>query len=118
MPNKEKLNEIEKDLKVYISIYETEKVFTDAISLLIEIINTNNLDLLKKLETHIDAKFNNLVYEVVDMVNYLFNLGTLTGYELSIEEYIALGEKAAKEGYTSSAYPGNESNRLSNNTDF
>ena len=119
MPNKEKLNEIEKDLKVYISIFETEKKFTDVISILIEIINTNNLDLFEKLEKdNMDTEFNNLVYEIIDMTNYLFNLGTLTGYELSIEEYIALGEKAAKEGYTSSAYPGNESNRLSNNTDF
>jgi len=117
-PNKGKLNEIEKDLKTCISIFETEEKFTDVISLLIQIINTNNLDLLEKLEMQIDAKFNNSVYEVIDIVNYLFNLGTLTGYELSIKEYIALGEKAAKEGYTSSTYPDNESSRFEKDTDF
>ena len=114
MPSKERLVEIEKDLNIYKSIFETEEVFTESVSSLIQAINTNNLDLVKSLE----PQLKNLVYEVIDMVNYLFNLGTLTGYELSIEEYIALGEKAAREGYTSSAYPGNESNRLSKDIDF
>ena len=62
---------------------------------------------LKEAEKNYDEQgFTNDIYDFIDIVHYLYELNVLTGYELSIEEYIKLGEKAAREGYTSSSYPG------------
>lgn len=65
---------------------------------------------LKEAEKNYDKQgFTNDIYDFIDIVHYLLELDVLTGYELSIEEYIKLGEKAAREGYTSSSYSGNKS---------
>ena len=122
-----KLLDFKNDLKIYKEILETGHVndpdFTKMVEILISVINKNDLSLLDTatsagIKAEHTNSFKTAVYEIIDMVHYFFELGTLTGYELTIEEYISLGEEAAKRGYTSSAYSGNESNILSSDIDF
>jgi len=122
-----KLLDFKKDLAIHKQILETaqgvDPDFTKGVEILISVINKNDLSLLDTATSAgIKPEYTNSlktsVYEIIDMSHYLSELGTLTGYELTIEEYIRLGEEAAKEGYTSSAYAGSESYRLSSDLDF
>ena len=104
MPDPARLLDLKRDLAFFKGMIEGgDPNFTKVQDALIQAINTGDMSVLGSLGGDV-ASFKSTVYEVIDAMHYLFELGTTTGYELTIEEYIELGEKFAKEGYSPNPY--------------